>query len=142
VPGAVITADELNQRAVSADHKVSRDFGAAYLLEIRMGIPIYGVGEQGRDLRAALLTGWQADGVHDDQIDDGVDGPRPKIWRGRVLGKAVPAVSPQQIARCHASALMTLTVRLAAIQALLATNRIVFRHMRAAMRTGQHLDRL
>ncbi len=44
--------------------------------------------------RAAISSGWQADGVQDDQVNAGTDRAGAEVWRCTRLGTRVPAITP------------------------------------------------
>ena len=56
VPGAVVHADKLPQRAVTLDIEMRRDFKATHLLKIGVFIPIQLIEKQLRHLVAAILA--------------------------------------------------------------------------------------
>lgn len=95
MPRPVVGADKLPQAAVTPDVKVRGDLQAPDLCEIRMRIPVQLVGEQRLHFLATVLTGWQADGVDDQQIDASASGSGAKVGRIQPLGVRVPALIPK-----------------------------------------------
>jgi hypothetical protein len=79
VPSAVMAADKLPKRAVSANVKMRRNLQATNALKVRVRVPIELVGEQALHVVTAVLPRWQADGVHHDQINASTLGSRSKI---------------------------------------------------------------
>jgi hypothetical protein len=70
---------ELHQFAVASNEEMGGHRQASNLLEVGVGIPIELVGEQLFDLGATELARRQADGVDDDQVDQGAIWPRAKV---------------------------------------------------------------
>jgi hypothetical protein len=69
MPCAVIAADKLPQRAITANEKVRGDFQPSDALKVGVCVPIELVGEQALHGIAAVLAGRQADGVENDQVN-------------------------------------------------------------------------
>jgi hypothetical protein len=44
-----------------------------------MRLPVELIGKEALDIAVAKLTGWQADGVDDDQVDQRASGRGPKL---------------------------------------------------------------
>lgn len=91
VPGARVQGDELHQLAIAPNKKMRRHRQTANLLEVGVGVPVELVGKQLFDLWAAVLTRWQADGVDDDQVDQGAVRSWAKVGRGADPGTGQPA---------------------------------------------------
>lgn len=94
VPGAVIAAHKLPQRAITANVEVRRDFQSANALIVGVCIPIELVGEQALNRIATVLAWGQADGVDHDQVDAGAPWTWPEVGRRQFLGLRVPALLP------------------------------------------------
>src|ERR1035438_9201382 len=94
MPGSVVAGDELQQGPAAAQQKVGGHAQAANRPEIGMGGPVEPVGEEPLDRVAAVLTGWQADRVNDDEVDPRRRRPRVEIRRLERHRLAQPAVAP------------------------------------------------
>lgn len=92
VPGAVGERNELRQRAVALDEEVRRHARARDLRKIGIGSTVERVGEQPRDVTAAITAGRQTDVVNDDQLDRGTRRPRIEIRRFDAAHAIEPAV--------------------------------------------------
>jgi hypothetical protein len=68
MPSALVTTDELNQFATTANQKMRRNFDPTQLLEIRVAVVVKGIGEKLFDGVATELSWGQADGVQHQQI--------------------------------------------------------------------------
>ena len=69
MPGAIVATDELQNFAGAPHHEMGRHLQTADLLEIGVRVKVERVGEQLLDLRAAIFTGRQADGMHHQQVN-------------------------------------------------------------------------
>ena len=94
VPGAVVAADKLPETAVSADKEVGRDLQATDRLKVRMRAPVELVAKQLPDFGAAVDAGWQADGMHHQQINTGLRRAGAKVGGRLDLGRGIPALVP------------------------------------------------
>src|SRR5256885_16368243 len=94
MPGARIAVHKLPDLARARDEELRRYLQAAYHLVVRMGVPVELVGEQLLDRTRAVLARGQADGVHDDQIDQRLGRALAKVGRGQVAGLLQPAALP------------------------------------------------
>lgn len=95
MPGAIVTADELQQLPSATNEKMGGNLQTADLLEVGVGIPIQGIGEQGLHLGATILTRWQADRVQHHQVDVRSLRTRAEIRRIQTPGEAIPTLVPK-----------------------------------------------
>ncbi len=71
MPSTVIATDELQQFTTSANVEMRRNLDPFEVLEIRMLVVCQLVGEEIRDIAAAVFTRGQTDGVYHHQINVG-----------------------------------------------------------------------
>ncbi len=79
VPSPGICVYELNQLAIPTNKKVGRDFHAPDALEVGMGRPVQLIGEELLDFGSSVSPGWQADRMHNDQVNASVMGTRAEV---------------------------------------------------------------
>lgn len=69
MPGPCVGGYKLQQLAGAPDHKVAGDVKPTEVLEVGVGLEVEQVGKQLLNGGAAIVARWQADGVHDHQVD-------------------------------------------------------------------------
>jgi hypothetical protein len=95
MPGAVVAADKLPERAVALNIEVGRHLQAPNALKVGVFVPVELVGEEPLHRVATVLAWGQADGVDHDQVDKYPIRAQSEIGGGQALGLWVPALMPK-----------------------------------------------
>jgi len=94
MPSPVEGTYELYEVAIPSNEEMCRNLSASDLLKVGVRIPSQFVGKELANKIAAVLSGRQADGVDNNQINHTVDWARPKIGGIDPLGASQPPIDP------------------------------------------------
>ena len=94
MPSPVEGTYELDEVAIPSNEEMCRNLSASDLLKVGVRIPSQLVGKELANKIAAVLSGRQADGVDNNQINHTVDWARPKIGGIDSLGASQPPIDP------------------------------------------------
>src|SRR3990167_8242750 len=94
MPGPVAARHKLPQRAGPGNEKVRRNL-SSNALKVGVGVPVKLIGKKTLHIAVVKLSGRQADGVNDDQVNLCIGRARAEVGRSQRACIAVPAALPQ-----------------------------------------------